>query len=331
MKTCVQGASDPNGLVLNNPEQQLSPDIIEALSLRRAAHLDILELHNQSDLSPDIRKKLLESKQLLYRTVVETTGLDIEKFNAELYDIATEKNHQIANSLKLRINRWQGWRDRVGIVPPMVVVFPPPAVTDHSFWWAQTAVSSIAPDTRADFRDDGLHFFGGPKVNNYDGEMHTSFGATALFALQPERIPTSASGWFMSSPHVEIFGGIVAFAPDWDLIQGNGIASCNLVLRQTVFQWKFGQSGPVAGIVNQAESNEQWIYLKNTGYSRHANMPGFKPIPPVGFHESQFNRNEQLMAEIEVRFDIYLNTTGALLWCDPEVLLRNFQWPLVPV
>ena len=119
--------------------------------------------------------------------------------------------------------------------PKLSDIVAAPEPVDHSFWWAQTQ-PSLAPSMTADFRNDGLHFWGGPKVNDYDGEMHTSFGAVASFALQPARFPTSASGLFLSSPHVELFGGIVAFAPDWDLIQGDGIASCELFLRQTIFQ-----------------------------------------------------------------------------------------------
>ncbi len=167
-------------------------------------------------------------------------------------------------------------------------------------------------------------------MRDYDGELHTSFGATALFGLAPARRPTSPTGRFISSPYIELFGGITAYAPNWDVIQGNGIAECNLFLKQTIYQWKLGENGSILTPVAQAESNDPWIYLKNTGYSRYGSMPGFKPLPAVGFNQGQFAALETLYAEIEVRLDINLNTTGAQVWCDPEVLLRTFQWPLLP-
>ena len=134
-----------------------------------------------------------------------------------------------------------------------------------------------------------------------------------------------------TSPHVELFGGIVAFAPDWDLIQGDGIASCDLFLRQTIFQWRFGPTGPVAVTIAEATTYDPWhLYLKNTGYSRHQNLPGFKLIPAVTYSQNQVAPNE-LWAEIEIRLDIYLNCTGALVWCDPEALVRTFQWAPTPL
>ena len=60
-------------------------------------------------------------------------------------------------------------------------------------------------------------------------------------------------------------------------------------------------------------------------------MPGFKLIPAVTYAQSAIAPNE-LWAEIEVRFDIYLNCTGALVWCDPDVLFRcPFQWAPTPL
>ena len=121
--------------------------------------------------------------------------------------------------------------------------------------------------------------------------------------------------------------GEVARYPRLNAVRSDG-ASCDLVLRQKIFQWGFGQTGPVQVAVGEALSAETWVSLEDTGYSRHADMPGFKPLPSVTFDTSNFLGNEDLWAEIEVRFDIYLKQAGALLWCDPNVILRTFQWPL---
>jgi len=49
-------------------------------------------------------------------------------------------------------------------------------------------------------------------MSDYDGEMHTSFGAVASFALQPKYFPTSPNGVFLLVPHVELFSAVVACA-----------------------------------------------------------------------------------------------------------------------
>ncbi|TKT80295.1 hypothetical protein [Aquamicrobium sp. LC103] len=329
MDTMVKGAAVADEMVLTNPKQKLTAEVTKALSARRKAHGERLALQNQADLDPDFRKRLLETRRSLQRsrTAGEAAVSGFEGYNPALSDILAEKNTKVATRLKDRAVKW---KDLAGAFPTLPV-WPRPVKKDPSFWWSETW-SFVAPDTRASFHDDGLRFLGGPKVNDYDGEMHTSFGAVARFCLSPDRRPKTPSGWYRSAPHVELFGGVVAYAPDWDLIQGNGIASCNISLRHTLFQWKFGPDGPVAGKVAEATVQDPWrIYLKNTGYSRHAAMPGFKPLPALDFHQSQMVMHEDLWAEVEVRFDIYLNTTGALVWCDPNVLLRTFQWPLVAV
>ncbi len=324
MDTRVKTSCDSNGLVIENAGHRLTSEVAEALAGRRHAHLDMLAVANETDFTPEMRQQSSELRRRVISAFGET-GRNIEGLESDLRDAALKRSDQISAVLKDRISKRERMWDAIKWSE-----FPIVQPVDNSFWWARTQCH-VAPDTRADFRNDGLHFWGGPKVNNYDGEMHTSFGAVASFALQPARFPTSASGLFLSSPYVELFGGIVGFAPDWDLIQGNGIASCDLFLRQTIFQWGFGPSGPVPLTIAEAKGNDAWhIYLKNTGYSRHLDLPGFKLIPAVTYNQSQVTPNE-LWAEIEVRLDIYLNCTGALVWCDPEVLLRTFQWAPQPL
>jgi hypothetical protein len=287
----------------------------------------MLTVAHETDRTPAMRQEASELRRRVARSTA-APGLDFADLDADLRTVALKRSEQITETIKDRIvRRDQIWQTISGNWSDLVTAPP----VDHSFWWAQTQ-PHVAPDMRAEFRDDGLHFWAGPQVTNYDGEMHASFGAVASFALQPERFPTSPSGAFLSSPHVELFGGVVVFAPDWDLIQGDGIASCDLFLRQTIFQLGFGQTGPVPQVVAEASGSDPWhIYLKNTGYSRNLAMPGFKLVPAVTYNQNRFIPTQPLLAEIEVRFDIYLNCTGALLWCDPEVLVRNFQWAPTPL
>jgi hypothetical protein len=310
-----------------NPEQRLSPDVLKALAASESNAAQIRALREEADLPPPAKQKLHDERQRILTPVMQKVGI-----TSDVIERIKENNAQkaalIAEDLQVRTARWQ---DLVSQRRLPDLVFPAPRQTDSTFWWAITYANQ-APDMTADFRSDGLYFFGGPKINTYDGEMHTSFGATAQFSLQPERIPSSASGWFVSAPHVELVGGVVAFAPDWDLIQGNGIAQCGLTLRQTVYQNAFGQNGPARVVVAESIVTEPWsIYLKNTGYSRHLDAPGSISVPAVTFQGSSFHPWEALWAEIEVRYDIYLNTEGALLWCDPDMIVRTFQWPLVAV
>lgn len=62
----------------------------------------------------------------------------------------------------------------------------------------------------------------------------------------------------------------------------------------------------------------------------HGNMPGGIWVPEVRFQEAKRGKGTTLFAEVEVRFDIHLKSPGASVWCDPEVIIRNFQWPLAP-
>ncbi len=326
MNNLVKTSCDNKGLVIENASQRVNGEVAEALAARRSAHLADLAITQETDLTPELRRQSSELRRRSTQTM-NGSGDDFARLEVDLRDAAFKRSELISSVLKDRIKRREQlavtdlvkWSEHIAVEP-----------LDHSFWWAQTQ-PHVAPDTHADFRDDGLHFWGGPKVNNYDGEMHTSFGAVASFALQPDRFPKSANGLFLSSPHVELFGGITAYAPDWDLIQGNGIAECKLFLRQTIFQLGFGPFGPVPRIIAEAKRHDEWqMYLRNTGYSRNGKLPGFKLIPAVTYNQNQLPPNE-LFAEIEVRFDIYLNCTGALAWCDPDVLLRTFQWAPTPL
>jgi hypothetical protein len=206
-----------------------------------------------------------------------------------------------------------------------------PAPEPPDFWWAFTQPFDTSGHTMA-WRDDGLHIFGGPNLNKWNAERNEVFGAVARFTITANRFPQQAppSGWWVSRPFVELFGGLVGFAPDWDLLQGHGMASCRLHLRHTVFQFGFGQEGPVPVVLGQAVSDRTLLDLEDLGYSRHADMPGFTLLPEVRFPHAGRAPGDTVFAEVEVRFDIHLKAAGSFVWCDPEIVLRNFQWPLAP-
>jgi len=320
----------PNGdSVQYNEEQPIEAEALEALEIRYKEHAELLELREQADLPPEARAELLERRSDIYKTTAETLGLDFNQWSDGILETNKAKNLRVGDTLVEKIRQARE-RQLLSAVDQRLLL-PKPAPTDPSFWWAQTR-PRLAPMQTSEFRDDGLHFHGGPKVAGHNDEMHTSFGAIAMFGLAPERLPSSPSGRWLSSPMVELFGGVVAFAPDWDLLQGDGISSCDLVLRQTLYQFKPSPTGPLpVTVAESVSSNTFHLYLRNTGFSRNGQLPGFQLMPAVSVHNAQLVTTETLWVDLEVRFDIYLNSAGALLWCDPEVLLRLFQWPLVPM
>jgi len=323
----VKTSTDSNGLIIENPAQPLTDEVADALDALRTSHLKALAVAQEPIVNSEMRRQASELRMQTFRTLSGNNG-DFEILKNELREGALTLSDQISTAIRDRVRR-----DRISVadifnLTDPVVNLPKPV--DHSFWWARTD-ATVAPNMRAVFQSDGLNFTGGCLVADYDGSMDTSFGAIAKFALQVDRFPTPpASGMLRSSPHVELFGGIDAYAPNWDLIQGNGIAECGVFLRQTIFRWTFGEHGPVATVVAEATANDViHIRLMNTGANRRIALPGFLALPSVTYNQKQLPPTE-LWAEIEVRFNVHLNCTGASVLCDPRVLLRTFQWAPEP-
>jgi hypothetical protein len=324
----VRTSHDHHGMVVENVAQSMSNEVAQALSARRTKRLGMLAIAQENDFTDEMRR---EASELRWRTAqtMGGPGLGYEEFEGALRDAAVKEGETISQILRDRIARrmemiHEGpkWSD--SFVPPA----PPPV--DHSFWWAFTN-SQVGSGTHANFSDDGLHFWGGPNLNKWNGELHTSLGATATFALQPARFPVSPGGMFRSSPSIELNGGILAYAPDYDLLQAHGIAECKLFLRQTIFQVGFGQNGPMNREIVESKGYVDWrLYLRDTGFSRHADLPGFKPMPEVMYNANQIAPAE-LFVELEFRLDMYLKSAGTKVWCDPEVVFRTFQWEPTPV
>jgi hypothetical protein len=327
MNKSAKISHDPDGHVIENTAQRLTDEVAQALAARRSAYLKRLSIAHENDRTPEMRREHSQLRLQTARTILrmQERDADFERLQAEWRAGALKRSDQVSEILKKRRRAW-GVEELGGGFGE--IVFPPAPPVDHSFWWARTDYH-LAPDSSAAFESTGLYFHGGPKVNDYDGEMHTSFGAVAKFALQPDRFPTSPSGLFLSSPHVELFGGVDVYSPDHDWIQGNGIASCDLFLRQTVFQWVLGGAS-IKAEAKRTASDLFHTYSRNAGYVVHGDMPGFTLIPAVTYSQGQIAPNE-LWAEIEARFDIYLNCTGACVWCNPYVLFRTFQWAPTPL
>ncbi|MEV4702653.1 hypothetical protein [Actinoplanes sp. NPDC049316] len=310
---------------LTNREQQLTPEEAAALTSRLGAELDMFALANDVERATERNEEAGRARRELYRASFADARIDTEQvFNG--FETIRDKLHtSVAEGLEKAIDvKRLNVRQRV---TDWDLHLPAPEPPD--FWWASTQPFDTAGHTMS-WEDDGLHIFGGPTLHVWNGDRHETFGAVANFTITADRFPQAppASGWWRSRPWVELFGGIVTFAPDWDLLQGHGMASCVLRLRHTVFQLGFGQQGPVPVVLGEAVSERTLSDLEDTGYSRHSGMPGWTRLPEVRFQHARRTPADTVFAEVEVRFDIHLKAAGALVWCDPEILLRNFQWPL---
>ncbi|MEU8608293.1 hypothetical protein AB0C29_09860 [Actinoplanes sp. NPDC048791] len=313
---------------LVNREQQLDPEEMAALTRRLDSQLEALALTNDVEGTEELADEEVRARRDLFRATFADARIDTEKLFDTMIEIQRRHHTGVADALERALDiKRRLVHDRVR---DWDLHLPAPEPPD--FWWAFTQPFDTSGHTM-DWRNDGLHIFGGPKINKWNVSRNEVFGATARFTITGDRFPREAppSGWWVSRPFVELFGGVVGFAPDWDLLQGHGMASCRLHLRHTVFQLGFGQNGPVPVILGEAVSDRTLLDLEDLGYSRHAGMPGFTPLPEVRFPHAGRAVADTVFAEVEVRFDIHLKAEGALVWCDPEILLRNFQWPLAPL
>lgn len=345
MDDSIQHSQALEETILRNSEYRAEPEIAAALDSRVALHRRTLALRNQPDLDADARKKLMKAQCDVFEGSTGPIGLEIARLSAALQEIAVEKNGRIAAGLEDRIRQWRELANADLRLPPLPS--PPPSgrvpqPSDHSFWWAFSW--GLHPfGMSASFEDDGLHFGGAVQVKT-SGEIRTSFGVVACFELQPNRMrPPGPNGQFLSSPQVELSGTLASYTPSWPydpfvtpsraasglwpVFLERSFVSCDLVLKQTVYQWGFGGTG--RRIVAEAYVSESLIHERSSGRTRLVPMPGYKLLPFVSFNRSQFNAHESLWAEIEVRFEIELEAFLSGVWCQDKVVLRTIQWPLI--
>jgi hypothetical protein len=170
-----------------------------------------------------------------------------------------------------------------------------------------------------------LQFNGG--INTHDGDLHIdSFGAVALFELQADRIPMSLSHRWLSTPYVELFGGLFGYTGDDDILTGDLWSKCWMHRDQQLYQFGFGPDGPTQIILGQAHESETLIFEEDGDQSVHVGLRGYQWMPPVTFGYIYPTRS--IWARLEIRFDIQTEGAGSILEINPNVLLRAFQWPL---
>jgi len=300
-----------------HPAHQIPDGIAEALHAFQAGRQ--AELNRQQTIAAVARPTVDERKMAAALRPRPATAGDDERA-AELRAVGQRRFDRVVDALRFDASTVSAVYDFLPIEPDLFADAP----TDHSFWWAETRWF-VPPSVRPEWRSDGLHFFGGP--THHSGDLfNTNFGAVSFFELQPERIPHSPSGRRVSAPHVELFGGLLGYTGDDDITTGDLWAKCWMHRRQTLLQFHFGPTGPVPVVVGEAREHQSLIFEENRDRAVHVDLPGFQWMPPVTF--GNVHTGLSLWAHLEVRFDIQLEGAGTLLWADPEVLLRGFQWPL---
>jgi hypothetical protein len=217
--------------------------------------------------------------------------------------------------------------------PPIVTLsefplnLPLPPATDRSFWWAISHIFAESPYT-ATFLNDGIHL--GGKLTHTTGDLiFRTIWASALFEIQSARIPPSSIHAWDSSPRIELFGEVVGHVPEGDIFSGDLWSKCWLHLRQTVFQYGFGPDGPVRILRGEASRSFDLIFIENVAGMRVSHMPGSMLMPSLAV--TGVNTADSLWSELHVQLDIQLEGDGSLIWLDPELILRTFQWPLNPL
>lgn len=305
--------------MIEHPDHRVPADIREALDRRHqyqleaaAARFKFAELLRPSDQARKDKVALLETAGRSlgidpdnYRT---TAGNRFDRLTAS--DVFTGERY--ANVFDLDALDYQPRR---------------PAAVDHHFWWANSDWWHQNPYT-AESRADGLWFFG---RMNYDGASTTyrQFGVKARFELQAERIPPSPSGRWRSDPFVELWGGMLGYTLDAGWFSGDFWSNCWMIRRQTLMQHVFGGTR----ILGEAVESPQVIHIEDDGKTRAYLAPGFQPMP--GLVITVPAPGLSIWAELEVRFDIQLEGDSGM-WTGAggsshHLVVRTFQWPLIPI
>ena len=79
-------------------------------------------------------------------------------------------------------------------------------------------------------------------------------------------------------------------------------------------------------VVGEAHEVETLVFEEDGDRTINVGLRGFQWMPPVLF--GNLNPALSLWSRVELRFDIQTEGAGSLLWIDPTLILRTYQWPL---
>ena len=304
-----------------NPAHPGTDELAEDLRSTREAELAILARQDEVTKLGRLSEEERISSTSGYEAIAQTLGVDVEDLRTRHHDVVTNKSARLIELLN------SPFAQTFTHLSPLNHEPGPPGPTDHSFWWAETEWAHPG-DFTSDFRDDGLHF--GAGISHHSGDLRIDrFGAWATFEVQPERIPHSSIGRWRSTPHVELFGGVRGYSGTEDIFTGDLWSKCWMYRRQRLFQRGIGPTGPEPIVRGEREEWQTLIFEEDGGRAVRFDMPGFQWMPPIDF--GGVSTADSLFCELKISFEIQVEGAGTILWADPEVLLRTFQWPLTPL
>lgn len=207
-----------------------------------------------------------------------------------------------------------GWEDINVLAPPV----------DHNFWYADI---EYLGGFRAESTESGIVFTGTatlPADASTWTLVKTGFGARIRYGLDPERIPESASGRWISAPFADLRGGLWGVTGTPDITTPDLVARCWMHLTQEIFQFTLGGELPLA----KKSLPLPIIEEGNHGVEVHAAMPGAVTFPSLLLDD--LNPADTLWARLTVWFDIQVQGAGSMIGGDASVILNAFQWPLQP-
>lgn len=256
----------------------------------------------------------------VYESLFRSTGIDVDKYRSQSSSIAKQQFDRINRSDLASLNSYSD-------ITPMDFEPPEPRGPDPSFWAADMEMFGTAPFTR-EIQADGLDFRG---KKTYDGGDLISlvFGEKSRYELHANRVPRPERPPWRSAPHVELFGELMAWTGSRGLFYGDRWSKCWMIRRQTLFQFVFGPSGPVARTIGEATDLQTVFFEENQGRTVFHRLSGFQPMPQLVLNS--IFPGISIWAELEVRFDTQLEG-NSLFWIHPfDLLVRGFQWPLEPL
>jgi hypothetical protein len=315
-------SSQSNGV--ENPHHPVPEEV--AAALQSLHEHDLAEMKRQERIAQLARldREERSARGDIYKAAARAAGIDIVKLQAELSASRANTSRRVTEALESDLAP----AGRPFELSPVDTQPTSPERADHDFWLAESQWWHPG-DWTADLRADGLHFTG--HLTHDSGDLRfANFGSVSFFELQPERIPPSASGRWRSAPHIELFGGMIGQTTDGDIFTGDQWSKCWLYLRQTLLQFHFGPTGPVPVVVGQTLGGRNLFFLDGESLTAFPRFSGFEGMPWVDFGNIN-TASLSLWAHLEVRFDIQVEGAGSLVWTDPDVLLRGFQWPLIPL
>jgi hypothetical protein len=279
----------------------------------RARHYKLMERGRPTE---EERKSKIE----IYEPAARNLGIDVEKLRY-LRNGIRERN--IALSEESRAEEEAAQAAMPDVRAPLYLERPLPERADTSFWWARHEWGWPL-DLNANLRSDGLHFWG--TIFHHSGDLRNgSFEYRSFFELQPDRIPSTPTGRYLSAPHMELFGRIEGYTGDCDITTGDIWSKCWMHRRQKLFQPTFGG---VKVLGERLEVQNLYFLECDDGY-RPFTMPGRQNWPAIVFNRSELLYNLSIWAEMHLFFHFQLEGHGAHLKIAPDIIVRGFQWPLL--